>query len=515
MPRSEVVLIKPPHTSAVYSDDQIREFAACADPVSGPRYFMEHFFYIQHPTRGRIQYAPYDYQRRLIDTYHEHRFSISMMPRQTGKTTSAAGYLLWYANFVPDSTILVAAHKYTGSQEIMQRIRYAYESVPDHIRAGAVDYNKGSLTFDNGSRIVSATTTENTGRGMSISLLYADEFAFVRPTIATEFWTSISPTLATGGKAIITSTPNSDEDQFALLWKGANRCEDEYGNPTAVGQNGFRAYRSFWNEHPDRDEAWAQQQRAALGTDRFRREHDCEFIINDETLIAPAKLIDLVSREPEFKTGEVRWYRRPQAGRIYCVGLDPSLGTGGDPAAIQVFEANSTEQVAEWRHNRTDIPTQIRIMTTIIQHIHDATRDDKGTYYTVENNSIGEAALISIAEFGEENIRGYFLSEAGRARKGFNTSNKPKLAACAKLKHMIESGRMQIHSRSLVSELKTFVAHGMSYAAKPGETDDLVMATLLIVRMLQTLQDYHPELDSRMRDHATMIEPLPFVMTMM
>jgi hypothetical protein len=458
-------------------------------------------------------YHPYDYQRRLIETYHNHRFSISMLPRQTGKTTSAAGYLLWYANFVPDSTILVAAHKYTGSQEIMQRIRYAYESVPDHIRAGAVDYNKGSLTFDNGSRIVSATTTENTGRGMSISLLYADEFAFVRPTIATEFWTSISPTLATGGKAIITSTPNSDEDQFALLWKGANRCEDEYGNPTAVGQNGFKAYRAFWHEHPDRDETWAQQQRAALGTDRFRREHDCEFIINDETLIAPAKLIDLVAREPEFKTGEVRWFRRPESGRIYCVGLDPSLGTGGDPAAIQVFEANGTEQVAEWRHNRTDIPTQIRIMSNIIQHIYDITRDDKSIYYTVENNSIGEAALLSIAEFGEENIRGYFLSETGRARKGFNTSHKPKLSACAKLKHMIESNRLKIHSRSLISELKTFVAHGTGYAAKPGETDDLVMATVLVVRMLQTLQDYHPELDRQMRDHTTMIEPLPVIIS--
>jgi hypothetical protein len=515
MPKSEVVLVKPAHTTTVYSDDQIREFAACADPVSGPMYFMDNFFYIQHPTRGRMLYHPYDYQRRLIETYHNHRFSISMLPRQTGKTTSAAGYLLWYANFVPDSTILVAAHKYTGSQEIMQRIRYAYESVPDHIRAGAVDYNKGSLTFDNGSRIVSATTTENTGRGMSISLLYADEFAFVRPTIATEFWTSISPTLATGGKAIITSTPNSDEDQFALLWKGANRCEDEYGNPTAVGQNGFKAYRAFWHEHPDRDETWAQQQRAALGTDRFRREHDCEFIINDETLIAPAKLIDLVAREPEFKTGEVRWFRRPESGRIYCVGLDPSLGTGGDPAAIQVFEANGTEQVAEWRHNRTDIPTQIRIMSNIIQHIYDITRDDKSIYYTVENNSIGEAALLSIAEFGEENIRGYFLSETGRARKGFNTSHKPKLSACAKLKHMIESNRLKIHSRSLISELKTFVAHGTGYAAKPGETDDLVMATVLVVRMLQTLQDYHPELDRQMRDHTTMIEPLPFVMTMM
>ena len=517
---TEVVLVKAPHTRQIYTQQQIDEFRQCADPVTGPIYFLDNFFYIQHPTRGRMLYHPFDYQRRLIDTYHRYRFSISMMPRQTGKSTSAAGYLLWYAMFVPDSTILVAAHKYTGSQEIMQRIRYAYESVPDHIRAGAVDYNKGSLTFDNGSRIVSATTTENTGRGMSISLLYADEFAFVRPTIATEFWTSISPTLATGGKAIITSTPNSDEDQFALLWKGANRCEDEYGNPTDVGQNGFRAYRSFWNEHPDRDEAWAQQQRAALGTDRFRREMDCEFIINDETLIAPAKLIDLQGREPEYKTGEVRWYKPPEKDRIYVVGLDPSLGTGGDPAAIQVFEANSTEQVAEWRHNRTDIPTQVRILSNIIQHIHDITRDDKVIYYTVENNSIGEAALISIAEYGEENIRGYFLSEPGgssgrRFRKGFNTTHKPKLAACAKLKHLVESNRMRVHSRSLISEFKTFVASGTSYAAKQGETDDLVMATLLVIRMLQILQSYHSDLDSHMRDHTeTMIEPLPFVMSM-
>ena len=517
---TEVVLVKAPHTRQIYTQQQIDEFRQCADPVTGPIYFLDNFFYIQHPTRGRMLYHPFDYQRRLIDTYHRYRFSISMMPRQTGKSTSAAGYLLWYAMFVPDSTILVAAHKYTGSQEIMQRIRYAYESVPDHIRAGAVDYNKGSLTFDNGSRIVSATTTENTGRGMSISLLYADEFAFVRPTIATEFWTSISPTLATGGKAIITSTPNSDEDQFALLWKGANRCEDEYGNPTDVGQNGFRAYRSFWNEHPDRDEAWAQQQRAALGTDRFRREMDCEFIINDETLIAPAKLIDLQGREPEYKTGEVRWYKKPEKDRIYVVGLDPSLGTGGDPAAIQVFEANSTEQVAEWRHNRTDIPTQVRILSNIIQHIYDITRDDKVIYYTVENNSIGEAALISIAEYGEENIRGYFLSEPGgssgrRFRKGFNTTHKPKLAACAKLKHLVESNRMRVHSRSLISEFKTFVASGTSYAAKQGETDDLVMATLLVIRMLQILQSYHSDLDTHMRDHTeTMIEPLPFVMSM-
>ena len=440
-----------------------------------------------------------------------------MMPRQTGKSTSAAGYLLWYAMFVPDSTILVAAHKYLGAQEIMQRVRYAYEACPDHIRAGVVSYNKGSIEFDNGSRIVSQTTTENTGRGMSITLLYCDEFAFVRPGIAKEFWTSITPTLSTGGKAIVTSTPNSDEDQFALIWKLANKLEDDYGNPTEIGQNGFRAFRAYWREHPDRDDTWAAQQRAILGEERFRREMDCEFIIDDETLIAPTKLVDLVATEPIYKTGQVRWFKQINREHIYVVALDPSLGTGGDPSAIQVFDANTTEQVAEWRHNRTDIPSQVRILADVCKHINEARRDSKSIYFTVENNSIGEAALISIAEYGEENIQGYFLSDPGsgsgrRYRKGFNTTNKPKLAACAKLKNLIETGRMRINSASLITELKNFIAHGASYAAKVGETDDLVMATLLAVRMMQLLQSYHQELDTQLRDHAdTIIEPMPFI----
>lgn len=272
---SSGVLIKRPHQKLSYTDQQVKEMLSCMDPVHGPEYFMSNFFHIQHPTRGQMLYQPFEYQKQLIHTYHNYRFSISMMPRQSGKSTSAAGYLLWYAMFVPDSTILIAAHKYLGAQEIMQRIRYAYEACPDHIRAGAVNYNKGSLEFDNGSRIVAQATTENTGRGMSISLLYLDEFAFVRPTIASEFWTSITPTLSTGGKALITSTPNSDEDQFAQIWKAANKTEDEYGNPTELGKNGFKAYRSYWHEHPDRDEKWAAEQRAQLGDERFRREIGC------------------------------------------------------------------------------------------------------------------------------------------------------------------------------------------------------------------------------------------------
>ena len=520
MAQTESNLVKTPYKPTAFTEQQLEEFLKCADPDTGPQYFMDNFFYIQHPTKGKMLYHPFDYQKRLIDTYHNYRFSISMMPRQTGKSTSAAGYLLWVAMFRPDSTILIAAHKYTGSQEIMQRIRYAYELCPDHIRAGVTSYNKGNLDFENGSRIVSTTTTENTGRGMSISLLYADEFAFVRPGIAKEFWTSISPTLATGGKAIITSTPNSDEDQFALLWKGANKCEDSYGNPTEVGINGFRAYRSYWNEHPDRDEKWAEEQRAQLGDDRFRREMCCEFVINDETLIAPTKLLDLQGHEPLYRTGQVRWYQTPRAGRTYVVSLDPSLGTGGDPSAIQVFEANTTEQVAEWRHNRTPIPEQVRILADICAHINESVQDINSIYYSIENNTIGEAALISIAEYGEENIQGYFLSEpAGggsrRYRKGFNTTHKPKLAACNKLKTLIESGKMKIRSSSLVSELKTFVASGTSYAAKIGETDDLIMATVLNVRMLQLLQTYDTGIDTQMRDHGDIIiAPMPFISVM-
>lgn len=512
------VLVKKPHQKTAFTLTQLEEIAKCGDPISGPEYFMSNYFYIQHPTKGRMLYQPFDYQKRLINTYHNYRFSISLMPRQTGKSTSAAGYLLWYAMFVPDSTILIAAHKYTGSQEIMQRIRYAYESVPDYIRAGAVSYNKGSIDFDNGSRIVSATTTENTGRGMSISLLYADEFAFVRPTIGREFWTSISPTLATGGKCIITSTPNSDEDQFATLWKGANKCFDEFGNPTEIGINGFKSFRSYWNEHPDRDETWAAQQRAQLGDERFRREMECEFIIWDETLINPGHLVELQGVDPIERQGQVRWYKRPDPTKTYMVGLDPSLGTGGDPAAIQIFEVPSLIQVGEWQHNRTPIQQQIGILSEITKYLAE-TVPAQNIYYSLENNTLGEAALVSVAEMGEENIKGTFLSEPARTgmsrryRKGFNTTSKSKLTACAKLKSLIESKRMTIYSRPLISELKTFVRHNTTLAAKPGETDDLVMSVVLVIRMAQLLQGYDSNLDSAMKDGLDdFIEPMPFIM---
>ena len=514
----EGVLVKPAHKQETYTQNQLLEFARCADPKTGAKYFLSNFFYIQHPTRGRLMYSPFDYQDELIDIYHGYRFSINLLGRQMGKTTTAAGYLLWYAMFVPDSTILIAAHKYTGAQEIMQRIRYAYELCPNHIRAGVTSYNKGSIDFENGSRIVSTTTTETTGRGMSITLLYCDEFAFVRNTIAREFWTSISPTLATGGKAIITSTPNSDEDQFWLLWTGANKTEDEFGNKTELGQNGFKGYMAKWDRHPDRGDAWATQERASIGEERFKREHECEPIIYDETLISAVKLLEMEGIDPTEKQGEVRWYKRPNSNCQYVVALDPSLGTGGDYSAIQVFEVPTMMQVAEWKHNKTPIQRQIVIMKEIIDYIADIVGHSERIYYSIENNTLGEAGLVTIAEIGEENIRGVFLSEPAKAgnarrfRKGFNTTAKSKLAACSKFKMLLETDRITLNSKALMSELKSFVAHGMSFAAKPGEHDDLVMATLLIVRMVQYMQNFDSELDTVLKDSMDdFIEPMPFI----
>ena len=509
-------LTKTPYKKEKYTEQQIHELALCS---TDPKHFMKEHCYIQHPTKGRMKFALYDFQEELVDVYHSNRYSISMLARQTGKSTCAAGYLLWYAMFNPDQTILVAAHKYSGASEIMQRIRFAYETLPDYIRAGVTAYNKGSLEFDNGSRIVAQSTTENTGRGLSISLAYLDEFAFVRPSVAKEFWTSLSPTLATGGKCIITSTPNMDDDQFAQIWRDANKNADEFGNATNQGINGFAHYLATWEVHPDRDEDWASVERGKIGEERFRREHNCEFIAFDETLIDSIKLSNMEARDPYAKAGQVRWYAPVAKGKLYMIGLDPSLGTGGDNSAIQVYSMPGMKQIAEWMHNRTTVQGQVKILREIAQYIESETDGDCEIYYSMENNTLGEAALVVVEEHGEENFPGTFLSEtrqhgnSKRYRRGFTTTHKSKISACAKLKHWVETEKLEVASKPLLRELKTFIARGNSYSAKDGEHDDLVMALNLIVRMSMEVSKYEESAFEYLNDDfedGDGMEPMPF-----
>ena len=512
------VLIKKANKQETYTNEQVEELMKCMDPDDGYLHFARSFAFIQHPVKGKLLFDPYEYQLSLMHSYHNFRFNINMMPRQTGKTTCASIYLAWYAMFKPDQTILVAAHKYTGAQEIMSRIRFVYESCPDHIRAGVVSYNKQSIEFENGSRIVAQTTTGNTGRGMSISLLYCDEFAFVMPNIAEEFWTSISPTLATGGRAIITSTPNSDEDTFATIWKQAEDKFDSHGNEQDVGINGFHSFVAEWQEHPDRDEEWKEAEIGRIGEEKFRREYGCEFLVFDETLINSIYLANMEGQSPILNMGQTRWYSKPSPDFTYAVALDPSMGTGGDNAAIEVYELPSYKQVAEWQHNQTAIPGQIRVLADICKYIETETGNTNGIYWSVENNGIGEAALLVINDFGEENIPGLFVSEPMRKghvrkfRKGFNTTHGTKITACSRLKTMVEGEKMSVSSKPLISELKNYIASGSSYQAKPGASDDLISATLLAIRMMAVLKDWDPRIYNtfnQAEDHEDYEPPMP------
>lgn len=255
--------------------------------------------------------------------------------------------------------------------------------------------------------------------------------------------------------------------------------------------------------------------------------HNCEFVSDDETLIEAMTLARLKYTDPVSFTGTVRWFKDPEPNKTYMLGLDPALGTGGDYAAIQVFELPGLVQVAEWQHNKTAPKGQIKILlqilTTIDQELraHPDQVGDPAIYWTVENNSIGEAALVIIEDTGEHNFPGTFVSEkrrpgVGRRRKGMNTSNSSKLAACAKFKSLLETDRMKINSRELVRQLKNFVGSGASYAAKPGEKDDLVMSTMLIVRMLETVINWIPAEESdELRDGIDtddlFSEPMPIL----
>ena len=352
-PEQQLDTIKKPNIGEVdMSEQQLLEIVDCIDD---PHYFMTTFMKVQHPILGSLPFQPYPFQTRIIDAFHKNRFSIILTARQCGKTTCAAGFLLWKAMFTPDTTILVAANKFVQAIEIMDRIKYAYENLPDHIRAGVIEYNKSTIKFDNGSRIVSRATTPDAGRGLSISLLYLDEFAFVMPNKAKDFWAAMTPVLSTGGSCIITSTPNNDEDQFSQIWKGAIDNLDEYGNerPGGVGVNNYFAVKVPWWEHPDRDEKWANTYREQLGEAKFRQEMECDFVSSDETLINPLTLVRLRAIQPIYYTGTVRWYKEPEPNKTYMAALDPSLGTGGDYAAIQVFQVPEMIQVAEWQHNNT------------------------------------------------------------------------------------------------------------------------------------------------------------------
>lgn len=473
MARGKNPLIKNAGTQNEYGLNLIEELDRCRlDPV----YFVQTYCRIQHPVRGAINFDLFDYQIDMIRSYHEKTNVVVLSARQTGKSTVSSMYLLWFAMFHDDKSILIASNKNTGAMEMISRIQYAYMHIPDWLKSGVTDdgWNAHRLKFANGSRIISEATSDNSGRGASISLLYLDEFAFVPANIAEEFWTAITPTLATGGDCIMSSTPNGDINIFAQIWRGAQ-----------VGVNGFHPIEVKWDEPPGRDEKFKEDQIAKIGQRRWQQEYECEFLSSEALLIDSLVLINLTKAianiSPEFKMREVTFYRKPEPNKTYLVGMDPATGSGNDFTVIEVFEFPSMIQVAEFRSNTMSSAEAYIVLKNILKYLEST---GSNVYFSVENNGVGEG-IIALFEADERPPEyAEFVSESGKGRYGMTTTGKSKMRACLNLKEMIEKNTLKLVSQMLLRELKEYARKAGSYSARSGSTDDCISACLIIMRLL-------------------------------
>lgn len=489
-----------------YTAEQVMELAKC---MEDPEYFIDKYCQIQHAVEGSIRFALRPYQRKIVRTFADNRLSIALAPRQIGKSWIAGAFLLWFAMFHFEKTVVIASNKNDNAMEMIHRVRFIYERLPHWIKPGLTDdgWNKHSCGFDNGSRIISQATSENTGRGLAISLLFLDEFAFVRDSIAEEFWTSVSPTLATGGKCIICSTPNGDTNRFAQLWRGANIPSVEDPN---VGHNGFAPIEIKWYEPPGRDEKFKQAEIAKIGDIRWKQEYECHFISNDPLLVDTVVLANLTKQTETIKpigvSGEITFYKQPMANTIYLVGMDVATGSGSDFTTIVAYEFPSLEQVAEFRSNTTSSVIAYHLLKKMLRIFEKA----QGTvYFSVENNGVGEAviALFEADENPPETAE--FVSETGQKRRGMTTTGKSKIKACMVFKEMIERESLKVKSKVIVAEMKNFVRSKGSYAAKKGSTDDLIMASLIVVRLLEEISTFDQDAYDKLYSHAYLIDSSP------
>lgn len=463
-----------------YTPEQIVELRKC---FNDPVYFAKTYVKIKHPVRGQIPFKLYPYQEEVMRMYVENRYNILLSARQTGKTETTCAYLLWYAIFNNDKTVLVVSNKSTNSKEIIAKIQYAYEELPDWLKPGINEnsWNKHECAFENKSRIIAQTTAPDSGRGLAISLLYCDEFAFVRAHIQEEFWDSVSPTLATGGSCIISSTPNGDSNLFAALWRQAEAQTNE-----------FQPKHIPWDAPPGRDEAFKKTQMGLLGERKWKQEYECDFLSADGNLI-DSKTLSEIQTGIEKNTsvafninGEQDFWKKIDRGATYIVTVDPSGGLGEDYSVINVFEFPRLEQVMEFRNNTYQTPALYAKMKSILNLFASF---GCTVYFTIENNGLGNG-LISLFEVDETPPRANLISEAGKGKLGMTTTNKTKLRSCIKLKEMVESRNIRINSLDLVRELKNYVKKDGSYAAQRGSTDDCVSTVLLLVRILEEMVNF-------------------------
>jgi hypothetical protein len=451
-----------------------REYAKCAtDPV----YFLGKYGIIQHPVRGKVNFNLYDFQEKSLESFMKHDYNIVLKARQLGLSTLTAGYALWMMTFQQDKNILVIATKQETAKNLVTKVRVMHANLPGWLKQPCVEDNKLSLRYKNGSQIKAVASSEESGRSEALSLLIIDEAAFI-DKIDT-IWGAAQQTLATGGRALVISTPNGVGNFFHKTWIGA---ED--------GTNDFNFIKLHWSVHPERGQEWRDEQDKLLGPSLAAQECDCDFITSGRGVIDGLlleKMKESSVREPIEKRGidSNYWiWQPPNYTKNYVVSADVSRGDGTDYSAFHIIDVESLEQVAEYKGK---ISTQDfgNMLVNVASEYNNA-------LLVVENNNIGWAAIQQVIDREYPNLfytskdlqyvdvqhqitNKYRVQERNMV-PGFSTTQKTRPLIVAKLEEMFREESVVVHSQRLIDELFVFIYNGNRAEAMTGYNDDLVMS---------------------------------------
>ena len=484
-----------------WAADEITEYQRC---MKDPSYFTQKYVKIISLDKGLIPFDLYPYQKKMYKSFENERFNIVLACRQSGKSISACAYLLWFALFNSEKTIAVLANKGATAREMLSRITLMLENLPFFLQPGCKALNKGSIEFSNNSRIIATATSGSSIRGLSVNLLYLDEFAFVEK--AAEFYTSTYPVVVAGTntKIIVTSTANGVGNVFYNIWQGA-----------VQGINEFKPFRVDWNDLPGRDEEWKLQTIANTSQLQFDQEFGNTFFGTGDTLINAETLMSLQAKNPIriLEGGSLLIYEETLKGHGYVMTVDVSKGRGQDYSTFTVIDisVNPFRQVAVYRNNIISPILYPNIIYKIAKVYNEA-------YVVIEANDQGGVVCNGLYhDFEYENM--YLESSVKSNKIGIEITRKSKKIGCSSLKDLMENGKLEIQDENTVKELSTFVAKSQSYEASPGNHDDLAMNLVLFGYFIYTsafsnISDINLKellFDERMKEIEEDVVPFGFI----
>ena len=482
--------LKRADTKVEYTPEQVAEYIKCSED---PLHFILTYCKIVNIDRGLIMFPLWEFQKEMILAFEANRFVICKMPRQVGKTTTVAAYLLWKIVFNEEYSIAILANKDRQAREILGRIQLMFEHLPKWLQMGVTEWNKGNIKLENGSEILASATSSSAIRGTSQNMVYLDEFAFVPTNIQDEFFASVYPTISSGqsSKVLITSTPNG-MNMFYRIWTESEE-----------GRNAYARVDVHWSQIPGRDGAWREQTISNTSEDQFRQEYECEFLGSSNTLIHPTKLRNMVYKHPIAQAdGGLKIYEEPEKDTIYAIVVDTARGAGADYSAFIVVNVSTMpyRQVAAFRNNLISPLIYPNIIYGAAVKYNDA-------LVLVETNDIGQQ-VADILHYDLEYDGVLVTANNGRTGQslsggfattthyGVKTSKQVKRIGCATLKTLVESDKFLIYDYDTIYELSRFslknsLKGNQSYEAEDGN-DDMAMCCVLFAWL--TTQPYLKEI---------------------